>query len=45
MYNFQQSNLRIGVAYTRRDLWINSQTQKKKMRLLVKYHQFLKKIL
>jgi L-fucose isomerase-like protein len=36
MYNFQQSNLRIGVAYTRRDLWINSQTQKNKTEIASK---------
>ena len=36
MYDFQQSKLRLGVAYTRRDLWMNSQTELNKTKIAEK---------
>ncbi len=30
MYNFQQANLRIGIAYTRREMWMNPETKANK---------------
>jgi len=39
MYNFKQTNLRVGVAYTRRDLWMNSQTERNKTKIVEKLLQ------
>lgn len=41
MYNFQQTKLRLGVAYTRRDLWMNAQTELNKIKIAEKLSSLL----
>ena len=43
MYNFLQSKLRIGVAFTRREMWMNPQTEANKMKITSQLSAILNK--